>query len=235
MTESVGWARAMADAARIPVICDIDDGFGTLFNVARTTHEVIRGNLAGVLLEDQVPPRRSPSLGGSELLSLERAVRKLRVVVSVREREDPDLVIIARTYASRRHGLDEAVRRGVAYAEAGADLVFVDPGYSNDAIDELRAIAERLGPHVHVIANMSETVGRPLLANSELHAMGFKMVTYPVTALMAALGAVWTVMSELKETGTTAGRVDQLMPLADVARLIGIERVEAFEREWGVE
>lgn len=233
MTESLAWARAMADAVDTPLIGDIDDGFGTLFNVRRTVHEVIHAGLAGILIEDQMPPRRSPSLGGNRIFPLEAAVQKLQVVSRVREKEDPDLVVIARTYASRLYGVDEAVARGKAYAEAGADIVWVDPGYSEETVDELRAIAERLGPFVHVVANMSETVGRPLLKNSELHAMGFKMVVYPVTAIMASLGAVWAVMSELKENDTTAGYVEHLMPLKKVAQLIGFDQVEEFEREVG--
>ena len=235
MTEMVGFSRNMAAAVNIPVIGDADDGFGELINVDRTTRESIRSGLAGFLIEDQAAPRRCPAIGGGNVISLEAMVRKLRVVFNVREEEDPDFVVIARTYSSRviGLGLEEAVRRGIAYAREGADVIWVDLGYSDEAIHELRVVAERIGPHAHVVANMSETVGRPLLTTEELYNMGCKIVTYPVTTIMAAAKAVEMVMTELRDKGTTRAVVDSLMPIEDVTSLMGVQRVKEFEEKWG--
>lgn len=234
LSESVGWARNMAAAVDMPVICDADDGFGDLINVDRTTREVIRAGLTGLLIEDQMAPRRCPSFGGGNVIPLEAMLRKLKVVSSVREEKDPDLIVIARTYSSRAIGLEEAVTRGIAYAKEGADLIWVDPGYSEEAIKELKVIGEKIGPHAHIVADMAETIGRPLITTEELYNMGFKMVTYPVTALLAAAGAVARVMTELRDKGTTRAVVDSLMPLKDLSLLTGIQRIKDFEEKWQI-
>jgi 2-methylisocitrate lyase-like PEP mutase family enzyme len=231
-TEMVNYARNMAAAVDFPVICDVDDGFGDIFNVMRTTREVIRSGLAGMYIEDQVGPKRSPSLGGSNVIPVEAMARKLKTVAKVRAEMDPDFVVIARTHASRAVGLEEGVQRGIAYAQAGADIIFVDPGYSEETIDDLKIVAQRIGPYAHVLANMTETVGRPLLTSDELYHMGFKVVIYPMTALMAAARAVTLVMKELQEKGTTKALVDELMPLKEVAQLTGMDKVRALEQEF---
>ena len=234
MTESVGYARNMAAAVDIPIICDVDDGFGGLLKVDRTTREVIRSGCAGLVIEDQAVPRRCPHIGGGNVISLEAMVRKLEVVSNARQEEDPDLIVIGRTYSGRAIGIEEAVRRGIAYARAGADLIWVDYGYTEETIrDEFRVVAEKIGAHAHVVALMTENIGRPLLTTEQLYNMGFKMVVYPVTTLMAAAKAVEMVMTELRDKGTTRAVVDRLMPLGDVSLLLGVERVREFEKRWG--
>ena len=232
MTEMVGYARNMAAAVDVPVVCDVDDGFGDIINVIRTTQEVIRANLAGMYIEDQQFPKKCPALGGNDVVSTEFMVRKLRAIVKVREQEDPDFVLIARTFAGRAVNMDEAVRRGIAYAQAGADIIFCDLCYTDEAINQLERIAAEIGPHAHVLANMTETVGRPLLTTDRLADMGFKVAYYPITALITAAGAVQRVFAELKETGTTKALEDTMMPFTEVGKLMGIERIRAQEKEF---
>ena len=231
-TEMVSYARNMAAAVDLPVICDMDDGFGEIFNVLRTTRDVIQAGLAGMYIEDQVSPKRSPSLGGGDVIPEEAMTRKLKAVAKVRAEMDPDFVVIARTHASRAIGLEAGVKRGIAYAQAGADIIFVDPGYTEETIDELKVVAEGICPYAHVLANMTETVGRPLLTSDELYNMGFKVVIYPMTALMAAARAVTRFMKELQDKGTTESLVDELMPLKEVAQLTGMDRVRLLEQEF---
>lgn len=231
-TEMVNYARNMAAAVDLPLICDVDDGFGEIFNVLRTTREVIRSGLAGMYIEDQVSPKRSPSLGGGDVIAVEAMTRKLKTVAKVRSEMDPDFVVIARTHASRALGLDEGIKRGISYAQAGADIIFVDPSYTEEAIEEFKIVAQAIGPYAHVLANMTETVGRPLLTSDELYQMGFKVVIYPMTALMAAARAVTLVMKELREEGTTKALVDELMPLKSVAELAGMDKMRALEQEF---
>src|SRR5207253_823502 len=155
--------------------------------------------LAGVYIEDQAFPKRSPSLGGRAVVSTAEMLTRLHVVAAARAEEDPDLVVIARTYSARATSIDAALRRGAAYAEAGADALFVDLAYGPEALLELQASAGELGSEMHLVANMSETVGRPLLTAAELYDIGFKIVIYPVTAMMAAAGGVARAMRELSE------------------------------------
>lgn len=233
MTEALYAARNMARSVEIPVLADIDDGFGYLNNVDRTAREVIGGGLAGLFIEDQQSPRRSPSLGGGTVISTEAMCRKLAVIDAARHELDPDFVIVARTHASRAEDLRRAVERGRAYAAAGADVLFFDPAYDDSAIQEFEQVASELGGRIQLMANMSETVGRPLLTTSELYAMGYKIIIYPVTAIMAAAGGVWAAMSALSEQGTTRGVLDRLMPLKEVATLTGIDHANAFDERWG--
>ena len=137
MPETVGYARNMAAAVDVPVVCDVDDGFGDIINVIRTTQEVIRSGLAGMYIEDQQFPKKCPALGGNNVIPTEFMLRKLRAVVKVRNEEDPDFVLIARTFSGRAINMDEAIKRGIAYAKEGADVIFVDLCYTDEAIDQL--------------------------------------------------------------------------------------------------
>ena len=232
MTESVGQARNMAYSTNIPLICDVDEGFGGINNVMRTTREVIRSGLAGMYIEDQVFPKRCPALGGNKVISLEDMIIKLKIASKVRSEEDPDFVIIARTHSSRTIGIEEAVRRGIKYAEVGADAIFVDLGYSEDVINELQIISKEISPSAHLIANMTETVGRPMLTNKELYDMGFKIVIYPVTLIITAAASLVKVLKELNDKGTTRELVNEMMPLAELGELLGIGEVRKFENEF---
>jgi 2-methylisocitrate lyase-like PEP mutase family enzyme len=229
MTEAVGYARNMAAAVDIPVVADIDDGFGSAINVIRATREVIRAGLAGLYIEDQVSPKRCPALGGNRVIPSDEMLQKLKAVFKVREEQDPDFVVIARTHASRAIGLEEGIERGIAYAQAGADVIFVDLGYSDEVFRELEQIVERIGPYAHVLANMTETVGRPLLTVKELAAMGFKIVYYPGTAIVTAAGALRAVFRELQQRGTTAAFVEQMMPFREIGALMRSEEYAELE------
>ena len=232
MTETLYAARNMARCVDIPVLCDIDDGFGDLLNVNRTAREVIDAGLAGLTIEDQRSPKQSPSLGGRGVISAEDMCRKLSVVDSVRRDLDAAFVVVARSHASRAEDLPLAIERGRKYAAAGADVFLFDPAYDESAIMEFETVARELGETIRLMANMSETVGRPLLTTTDLFEMGYKVIIYPVTAIMAAAGGVWSVMTALRDEGTTRGHVDRLMPLKEVASLTGIDRTNAFEALW---
>lgn len=233
MAEMVGLYRNMAAAVNIPLIGDADDGFGDLINVDRTTREAIRSGLAGFLIEDQRSPRRCPNIGGGDVIPVEDMIRKLQVVSCARAEEDPDFVVFARTYSSRVVGIEEAVRRGIAYAKEGADVIWVDLAYSDEAIRELKMIAEEIAPYAHVVAGMAETTGKPVLTKEKLHELGCKIAAYPLTTIMAAAKAVEKVMMELRDEGNTRAVVDSLMPLKDVSSLMGVQKAREFEEKWG--
>ncbi len=231
MSESVGHARNMAAAVNIPVVCDVDTGFGNSINVIRTTREVIRSGLAGLYIEDQMEPKRCPGFGEGDVIGTDEMRQKLRAALRVRDEENHDFVIIARTYSGRVRGMEEAGERCVAYAEEGADMVFVDLGYTDKVVDEIRVVVDRVKNRVPIIITMAETVGRPLLPPEELERLGIKLVLYPLTAVMTAAGAIRVAFKELREKGTTKEVVDRVMPFKDVGRLLGIERVREIEKE----
>ena len=232
MAEAMQAARNMATAVDIPVICDVDDGFGGLMNVTRVTAEAIRSGLAGMYIEDQALPKRCPSLGGGQVIPTQDMVKKLRAALKIRAREDPDFVIIARTHASRAVNFEEAVKRGIVYAQEGADLIWVDLGYDESVLEELAVIRDRIGPHGHVIANMTENVGRPMLTNEELYQMGFKMVVYPLTLILTAAKAMNQVLHELSEKGTTREMSERMMPVSEFAELVvKMDEVRRVEQE----
>ena len=231
MAEMMTAARHMAGAVDIPDLAAVDDGFGQPLNVMRTIHEAIRAGVAGVYMEDQVLPKRCRSLGGGGVVSTAEMVKKLHAARQVTESEDPDFVIIARTHSSLANGLDEALDRGVTYAKEGADLIWVDLGYDESVRDDVKAIAEKIGPHCHLVANMTENVGRPMWTTDELFDMGFKLITYPLTLILTAAQAMTDVMTELVKNGTTSALADRMMPVKDFRPIVKMERIHEMERQ----
>ena len=230
MMEMITAARHMAEAVDIPVIADIDDGFGKNLNVMRTISEAIKSGVAGVYMEDQMLPKRCPSLGGGDVVTTEEMVGKLHAARRIAADEDPDFVIIARTHASRARNFEEGLERGAIYAQEGADLVWVDLGYDDGVHDELKAIVEKIAPHAPVVANMTENVGRPMLTTDELHKMGFKLITYPLTLILTAAQAMADTMECLVKKGTTKSMSKQMMPVKKFQPIIKMEKIQELER-----
>jgi 2-methylisocitrate lyase-like PEP mutase family enzyme len=224
MAEMIYSARNIAAAVSVPVMIDVDDGFGDVLNVARTTQESIRGGLAGLYIEDQDFPKRSPSIAINKVIPVAAMRTKIRTIKAVAAAEDPDFVVMVRTHSSRVGGMTDAVERSLAYADAGADIIFVDLGYSESVVmEELRTIAEQIVPRVMCAANMTENCGRPLLTTDELFRMGFKIILYPLTALMTAAAALEATFTALAADGTTRSVAGRMWPPATFKKLIGID------------
>ena len=232
MPEMVGAATRMAACVDIPILCDVDDGFGGIPQVMRTTRDVIRGGIAGMYMEDQVSPKRCPALGSSRVIAADAMVSKIRAATSVRDEEDPDFVLVARTNAGLSINMREAAQRGIAYAKAGADVIFVDLGFDERAIDDMKMLAAEIGPHAHLIATVSEGIGRPLLTVDEVNALGYKIAIYPFTAIAAAAAALTSALTELHEKGTTREIVDELMPVRALGELLGIDEIRQAEHDF---
>ncbi|MBX6342311.1 MAG: isocitrate lyase/phosphoenolpyruvate mutase family protein, partial [Thermomicrobiaceae bacterium] len=168
MSEILEQVRRIVAAVSIPVVADVDTGYGNPLNVYRTVQEFERAGVAAIQIEDQVSPKRCGHFSGKEVIPEEEMIRK---IAAAREaRRDDALVLIARTDALATHGLDEAVRRGRAYAAAGADLIFVEAPRS-DA--ELAALPPAIP--APLVANMTEGGLTPLHSAAELAAMGYKV------------------------------------------------------------
>src|SRR5436305_8952388 len=181
MSEMVSRASALAAVVGdLPLIADADTGYGNPINVRRTIREYERTGVAGLHLEDQVWPKKCGHMEGKQVIPMDEMVQKIRAAVDARQ--DPDFVIIARTDANAVNGLEDALRRGQAYREAGADVIFIEAPRS---MEELQAIVQAF-PGVPLLYNWAESGKTPLLSLDEIRILGFKLVIFPVSMLFAA-------------------------------------------------
>lgn len=225
-SEIIERARRINGTVSIPLVADMDTGYGNPINVIRTVTECVQGDIAAIILEDQDWPKRCGHLEGKRVIPVEDHVQKLRAVVHARDTDD--LVIIARTDARAIHGLDDAIRRGRAYREAGADVVFIEAPRS---LDEIRTIRDAFPAYVPLFANMIEGGVTPFRPASELEALGFKMVVYPLSGLFAATAALRSVYAVLQATGTTEG-AGPMVGLEQFKDVIGLPDYDALEHEF---
>jgi 2,3-dimethylmalate lyase len=225
LTEMVDNAAAIARAVSVPVIADADTGFGNQLNVQRTVHEYERAGVAAIHLEDQVFPKKCGQLAGKSLIPIEEAVQKIRAAVDARS--DPDFVIIARCDALAVGGMNEVVRRGEAYLEAGADMLFIE---SPRSMREIEEIPRRL-PGKHLF-NMSASGKTPILAVDEVTRLGYRLMILPNYTTLAAIKAMAEVLSEMKRTGTVAGVIDRCATFREFTALGGLARLQEIEKRF---
>jgi methylisocitrate lyase len=228
MSETMDRVRHVVNAVTVPVVADMDTGYGNPLNVQRTVREVIASGAAGIILEDQEWPKKCGHFEGKRVIPAEDHVAKLRAAADAREGDD--LVIIARTDARAPLGLDEAIRRGQMYRDAGADVVFVEAPQS---VDDLKAVKAAI-PDVPLFANMVEGGKTPLLSYQELQELGYKMVVFPLSALMAAAKAIEGVFAELYAKKTTAAVAGQMTPFHEFEKIVGVPELRAAEAKYGV-
>jgi 2-methylisocitrate lyase-like PEP mutase family enzyme len=202
--ELIERAHRIADSVDIPVICDIDTGFGGPINVIRTIREMERAGVSAVQIEDQDFPKKCGHEPGRKLVSVQEMTGRIKAAVDARH--DGDFLIIARTDARTDMGLEAALDRAAAYGEAGADILFVE---SPESRDEMQAINAQLsGP---TMANMVEGGRTPLLPSTDLAALGYRLAIYPnsLTRLVGHMGA--ELLDTLRETGTTDGMRNRML------------------------
>jgi methylisocitrate lyase len=229
MTEMVDDARSVAGAVRIPALADADTGYGPPLNVMRTIQEFEQAGLAGLQLEDQENPKKCGHLPGKRLVPLSEMATKIGAAVAARR--DPEFVIVARTDARAVEGLDGAVRRAVAYVEAGADAVFPE---ALESAEEFRSFAKALsgeGVKVPMIANMTEFGKSPSLTVRQLDALGYSLVLFPVTALRVAMKAIETMLADLKVTGTQQPWLERMQTRQQLYDLLHYAAYEARDKE----
>ncbi|MBI5969336.1 MAG: isocitrate lyase/phosphoenolpyruvate mutase family protein [Deltaproteobacteria bacterium] len=225
MTEMVTHARNIVQATNLPVIADADTGFGNALNVSRTVKEYERAGVAGLHIEDQVAPKRCGHFAGKEVISCEEMIGKVKAALD--GRRDPSLMIIARTDARAVLGMEEAIERGIAYSQAGADMIFVE---APESVEELRLIARSIP--APVMANMSEGGKTPLLSAKELQEMGFCLVIYPRSAAGAAAKAIQELMAVLKRDGTTEKYLDRIISFEGRNQITGLAFYQELEKKY---
>lgn len=222
MSEMAERTRDIAMAVDIPVACDADTGFGGPVNVIRTVREYERAGAAAIQLEDQTMPKKCGHMLGRQVVPTEEMAEKIRAAAAARG--DPDFLIIARTDARTEHGIDEAIRRGRLYEEAGADIIFIE---SLETVDEMKRVNREI--RKPTIANMVEGGRTPFLPARELQEIGYSAVIFPITTLYAAAKAVYDVLADLRENGTSAGSADRMLCFREFNELIGLPAVRKIE------
>lgn len=215
MTEMVSNAADIAQSVNVPVIADADTGYGGVLNVARTVRQYQRAGVAAIHIEDQESPKRCGHLDDKRVIPSDEMAQKIRAAVDART--DEDFTIIVRTDALAVTGWDDTMRRCEAYVEAGADMLFVEALRSPEEAQRVTACFD-----VPLMYNFVETGKSPLLPAAELERLGFKMVIFPVSALLLVCRAVSGLMSELKSQGTTEAMLDRMASLEDCFNLVGM-------------
>ena len=224
LTEMATHAHHLAACVSLPVIADADTGYGNALNVVRTVREYERAGVAGLHLEDQVAPKKCGHIAGKQVVPTAEFVDKIRAAVEYRT--DPDFVIIARTDARAVTGLDDAIERANRYAEAGADVIFVEAPQTEDEV--LRVAREVKAP---LLANMVAGGRTPAVKAAELERLGFKIVIFPAVCMGAAIPAMEQALVRLRETGTDWHGGTPLGPL-DIFRKVGFDWWHAVEQKF---
>ncbi|HEY8947242.1 MAG TPA: isocitrate lyase/PEP mutase family protein, partial [Polyangiaceae bacterium] len=209
--------RNICEGLTIPVIGDGDTGYGNALNVKRTVRGYAQVGFAGVMIEDQVAPKRCGHTEGKQVVERDEALARLRAAVDARD-EGADVVIVARTDARATHGLDEALARGRAFAELGADVVFIE---ALADVDELRRVGRSI--EKPLLANMLEGGKTPILPPKELESLGFKLAAYPVTLLNAAIVGMQQALAELARGVPPHGLLD----FPSLRKLVGFDAYDA--------
>jgi 2,3-dimethylmalate lyase len=224
-TEMVGRVAQICQGTTTPVICDADTGFGGLLNIERTVKGYEAAGAAAIQLEDQVFPKRCGHTPGRRVIPADQMVRKIQVAAA--SRSSADFLIVARTDARTEHGLDEALRRGEAYAKAGADILFIE---SPESEQEMQTIGRHFD--VPLLANMADGGRTPILSRERLEQLGYRIAIFPATGFLATAKALEQAYGVLAQHGSSATLASDLYPFDKFCRLVGFEHVWEFEKRW---
>ncbi|WP_430331062.1 methylisocitrate lyase [Rhodococcus sp. ACT016] len=222
LTEVVAHSGQIAGVTDLPVLIDADTGFGEPMSAARTVLAAEDAGIAGLHLEDQVNPKRCGHLDGKAIVPTDEMVRRLRAAVAARR--DPNFVICARTDAAGIDGIDAAIERAKAYADAGADMIFTEALHTEEDFAKFRAAVD-----IPLLANMTEFGKSKLIPAQTLEDIGYNAVIYPVTTLRLAMGAIERGLREIHETGTQEGQLDQMQTRSRLYELLEYERYNEFD------
>jgi 2-methylisocitrate lyase-like PEP mutase family enzyme len=224
-TEMVNCVAKIAQGTLTPLIADGDTGYGGLLNVEYTVRGYERAGAVAIQLEDQEFPKKCGHTPGRRVIPIEDMVAKIKVAVA--SRESDDFLVIGRTDARSQHGLTEAIRRGQAIAQAGADIVFVE---APESIEEMAQICRQIDRPL--MANMVEGGSTPVLSAQQLQEIGYQVAIFPGTAFLAAGKAVESVYMHLKETGSSPGLETPLYDFTRFSKMMGFDKVWDFEKKW---
>jgi 2,3-dimethylmalate lyase len=226
MTEMAGNAGRIAACVDIPVIADADTGYGNPLNVIRTVGAYEAAGVAGIHIEDQVAPKKCGHMEGKLVIPPQEMAEKIRAAVEARAQ--PEFVIIARTDARAVEGLERALERGRLYREAGADALFIEAVLSEPEAEE----AARAFPGVPLLFNWAEGGKTPPISLGRLTELGYRIVIFPISTLLAATAAMRGILREIARAGTPAAAMGELPSFGEFTDFIGLPEVREIERRY---
>lgn len=231
MTEVVQMTGYVCDAVNIPVLADADTGYGNAINAMRTVEQLIKAGVGGLFMEDQVAPKRCGHVSGKQIIPLEEAVGKYRAAAKVRDEMDPDVVLVARCDARGVAGgsIEEVIRRGKAYMDAGMDVFFPE-GLVN------KAELERVAREVKAPMLYNRTGVSPNLSVAEMNGLGIFIIANAGGALRAASRALWDYLHAFaKEDAALEARLQAELkdhPVGDFHAFVGFPAIRKLEEEF---
>ncbi len=223
-TDMVGRVRQIAAGTTTPLVADGDTGYGGLLNVDFAVRGYEAAGAQAIQIEDQEFPKKCGHTPGRRVVSVQDAARRIKTAVEARSSKD--FLVIARTDARTALGLDEALRRGEAFAKAGADILFIE---SPESVEEMARIGRAFD--LPLVANMVEGGRTPLLGRQELEQLGFKLAIFPTAGFLAMGAAVRSVYEEIFAKGSSKDWRGDFYSFTEFSRLMGFERVWDFERK----
>ena len=224
-TEVVNAAQRICAVVDTPVIVDADTGYGNAINVIRKVDDLMRAGAAGMFLEDQVWPKRCGHMKVKQVIPLDEQLKKLRAAMEAKRGRE--FFIVARTDARQALGLPEAIKRGIAFKETGADAVFIEAPESKE---EMAEIARNVpGP---LVANMLERGVTPLMGPKELKDLGFELIVWPLAPLYSVAQSLTDVYTTLRRDGSTLSILDRLMPFDEFNAVVGLDEKYALDAKY---
>ena len=223
--ENIDNARRIIRAVDVPVIVDVDTGYGNPLTVWKIVGDLIANGGAGIFLEDQIWPKRCGHMRGKEVISSDDYVQKLRAAIA--SSSTSEFTIVARTDARAPLGLDEAIERGKMYYKEGADVVFVEAPQSEE---ELREIPKKID--APLLANMIENGITPTFSAKELKSMGYSLVVFPLSGLYASAFAMKKILTDLKKNGSTKNSKETMLDFNEFNELVELSKFMKMEEKY---
>ncbi|VFJ15001.1 isocitrate lyase/PEP mutase family protein [Candidatus Nitrosocosmicus franklandus] len=226
ITETLDTARRITRAVDIPLIVDVDTGYGNPLTVAKLVEDLLRIGASGMFIEDQVWPKRCGHMRGKEVIDSNEYVQKLKSAIDAKK-GNSEFLIVARTDAAAPLGLDEAIRRGKLYKEIGADIVFVEAPHS---IEDMKMVSAQID--APLVANIIEEGVTPNLTASELLDLGYKIALFPLSGLYSSTYAIYNTFDTLKRTGTTKSMKEKMMKFKEFNELVELDKYMKMENKY---
>ena len=210
----------LRDRISLPLIVDMDTGFGNALNVQRTVRDFERAGASALQMEDQVAPKRCGHMAGKSVIGTTEMVGKIHAALDARE--DDNTVIIARTDALGVNGFDEALERAERYLDAGADALFIE---APKTVEQMRQIGQQFGSRVPLVHNLVEGGGSPVESIDELRQLQYRIALYPAALLHQFTPQAQQLLDVIQQTGSTASLRRQMYDLADMNTLLGADKL----------
>lgn len=216
--------------SKIPLIVDMDTGFGNALNVQRTVASFERAGASALQMEDQVFPKRCGHMAGKAVISCGEMVGKIKAALDARHHSDT--LIIARTDAIAVNGFEDALERGHQYIEAGCDVLFIE---APDSIEQMKVIGQQFGDQVPLVHNFAEGGGSPIEAANELQGLGYKIALFPVALLNLFVHQAPQLLAHILEKGSTLAWHEEMADLEGINQVLGtqerLKKVENYHRD----